>query len=259
MGIGLAVARAFARRGAHLLLFARREEALKKAVDEVRSCVRSAGQRIGYRTMDVGNHEEVCRIAAGAAEGFGPPDVLINNAGIGYPRYFEDIPYAQFDATIKTNLYGTWNMISALLPFMKERGGYIVNVSSIIGFLGVFGYADYAASKFAVMGLSEVLQSELKRYGISLSVLCPPDTDTPGFKDENLTKPPETWALSENAKVLTADQVAEALLRGMRKRQYLIIPGLEGRFILWAKRFIPSLVNFVMDRQIRGAAHHTDK
>lgn len=91
---------------------------------------------------------------------------------------------------MKVHIYGVWNSISTLLPHMRQRGGYIVNVSSVLGFMGVFGYSDYCPSKFAILGLSEVLKSELKRYGIGISVLCPPDTDTPGFQVENQTKLP---------------------------------------------------------------------
>ena len=64
------------------------------------------------------------------------------------------------------------------------------------GFVGVFGYTDYCASKFAVVGLSEALRQELRPCGITVSVLCPPDTDTPGLANEDLTKPAETKAVS---------------------------------------------------------------
>ena len=84
---------------------------------------------------------------------------------IGLPS-IKRIPYAQLDETMKINFYGIWNTISILAPYMKELGGYIVNVSSIAGFIGVFGFTDYSASKFAIIGFSEALQSELRPHGI---------------------------------------------------------------------------------------------
>src|SRR5438477_366286 len=83
--------------------------------------------------------------------------------------------------------------------------------ASLAGLIGVFGYTDYCASKFAIVGFSEALRSELKPHGIMVSVLCPPDVDTPGFAVENTTKPPETVAISEGAKPMTPDEVAAEL------------------------------------------------
>ncbi|HPS94197.1 MAG TPA: SDR family NAD(P)-dependent oxidoreductase, partial [Deltaproteobacteria bacterium] len=175
---------------------------------------------------------------------------LINCAGRAYPHYFEDITHAQFDNTMKTNLYGIWNTVSALVPHMKKKGGTIVNVSSLAGFIGVFGYTDYAASKFAVVGFSEALRSELRQCNISVALLCPPDTDTPGFATENLTKPEETRVLSKNTKVMQPDDVAREMIRGIRRETFLIIPCLDGKIVCFMKRHFPALVDSVMSREI---------
>jgi len=136
---------------------------------------------------------------------------------------------------------------------MKERGGYIVNVSSIVGFIGIFGYTDYAAAKFGVLGFSEALRSELKRYNIAVSVLCPPDTDTPGFAEENKTKPVETKAISASASLMKPADVAAALLKGMAKKEFIIIPNADGRFTYIMKRLLPGLVELVTDAQASKA------
>jgi short-subunit dehydrogenase len=104
-----------------------------------------------------------------------------------------------------------------------------------------------------VIGFSEALRSELKPHGITVSVLCPPDTDTPGFAQENTTKPPETHAVSAGAKVMTAEQVADALFAGMAKRAPLIVPGFDGKVSALMKRLAPGLVERVMDRAIARA------
>jgi short-subunit dehydrogenase len=134
---------------------------------------------------------------------------------------------------------------------MKQAGGHIVNVSSIAGFIGIFGYTAYSASKFGIIGLSECLRNEMKPYGIKVSVLCPPDTDTPGFVRENLSKPEETKAISGNAGLMSPEQVAQALIKGMNKGAFLIIPGIEGKLIHLVKHLFPGFVGSVLDYQVR--------
>jgi short-subunit dehydrogenase len=203
--------------------------------------------------LDVSDNAAVNKTMDRAIRDFGAPKLLINCAGRAYPRHFESITYEQFDETMRVNMYGIWNTCAALVPHMKERGGAIVNTSSMVGFIGVFGYTDYAASKFAVVGFSEALKSELKRFNISVQVLCPPDTDTPGFAVENQTKPAETKAISAAARVMSADDVARHLVRHIRRGTFMIIPGMDGKIAFISKRLVPRIVEYVMDRDIRKA------
>ena len=252
-GIGLAFAKLMARKGASVVIFARRQQVLDEALQQVSAAGSSAGQKHGCLAMDVADREAVKSVLAKATAAYGVPDVLVNCAGRAIPRYFEDISYEQFNETVKVDLYGAWNTASVLVPLMKARGGYIVNVSSIVGFIGVFGYTDYAAAKFGVMGFSEALRSELKRYNITVSVLCPPDTDTPGFAEENKTKPPETKAVSASANLMKPEEVAGALAKGMAKGEFVIIPNMDGRFTYIMKRLLPGLVEMVTDAQAAKA------
>jgi short-subunit dehydrogenase len=252
MGIGLSIARLMAARGANVLIFARRQQYLDDTLKEIKAAGISSGQKFMSIALDMTLREEIEKALPEAVAEFGVPDVLINCAGKSQPGYCENVTYQQFDYVQKLNLYGSWNTISILLPLMKERGGYIVNVSSIAGFIGVFGFSSYSASKFALIGLSEVLRSELKRFGITVSVLCPPDTDTPGLIEENRTKPAETAAISSTASLVKPDDVARALLRGMEKKQFMIIPNLDGKFTYIMKRLFPGLVEWVMDMQVKS-------
>ena len=250
-GIGLASAKLFAARGAHVIIFARRQGALEDALKQIATGRITDQQKFSCMPLDVSRREDVEATMFRAVKDFGVPDVLLNCAGYAHPRYFEDISYAQFDEIMHVDLYGTWNTVSTLAPLMKERGGYIVNTSSMCGFLGVFGYADYCAAKFGIVGLSEVLRGELKWHNIRVSVLCPPDTDTPGFAEENKTKPDETKAVSGAAKMMQPEDVAKALLAGIAKEEFMIIPNFDGRFTWWMKRFLPGLVDMVMDSDIK--------
>jgi 3-dehydrosphinganine reductase len=256
-GIGLAAARLFFSLGAHVAIFGRGRERGDAAVREIEKARLSQGQKIGYRSLDVSRHGDVKAVMEKARADFGVPHVLVTSAGIAYPDYFEKIPREKFKEMLGTNLAGTWNAVASLVPHMKNEGGHIVTVSSIAGIIGVFGYTAYSATKFAVIGFSESLRSELKRYGITVSVLCPPDTDTPGLAEENMTKPAETRAIAGNAGIMKADDVARALVAGMERGTFLIIPGFEGKFVSFAKRLLPRLVEFMMDRDIRRVARRS--
>ena len=250
-GIGRAAAEQLAARGADVVIFARRREPLEAAAAAIAARAVRPEQRVVWRQCDVADAARVGDVLGAAIAEIGPPDLLINCAGRAVPNYFERIDATQLDETLRINLAGTWHAVQTVLPHMRaRRRGHIVNVSSLAGLIGVFGYTDYCASKFALIGFSEALRAELRRDGIAVSVLCPPDTDTPGFVTENTTKPAETLAASAGASVLTADAVAAALLDGITRQRFLIIPGREARFAYLMKRFLPGLVTWVMDRQV---------
>ncbi|MBN2354364.1 MAG: SDR family oxidoreductase [Spirochaetales bacterium] len=252
-GIGLALAQAFAKEGAHVVLFSRSEDKLKKAVAATEKVKKNTAQRIGSYKLDVTNEASVKKVLGDAVREYGVPDVFVNNAGRSLPNYFEQISSSQMEEIMRVNLYGIWYILSAILPQMKAKGGYVVNTSSMSGFMGVFGYADYTASKFAVIGLTEVLRSEYLKHNITFSVLCPSDIDTPGFKEENKHKPPETMAATGNAKLMRPEAVARACLKGMKKGKFVIIPGGTPKIGYFIKRHWPGLLMSMFDGDIKKA------
>lgn len=249
-GIGLSSAKLLAAEGAGVVIFARNSKRLEEAAAEVQKNAKG-GSRVGFMTLDLSDNAAVKNTMDKAVNDFGIPDMLINCAGRAYPRNFEDISFTQFDETMHINMYGIWNTCQALIPFMKKRGGVIVNTSSMCGFIGVFGYTDYCASKYAIVGFSEALKSEMKQYNIDVHILCPPDTDTPGFAEENKTKPEETRAISASAKLMSPDDVACVLLNGIRAGKFMIIPGMDGKFTYIMKRLFPKMTEKVMDMSIK--------
>ena len=249
-GIGLATAKLLASEGANVIIFARRPDLLGIASLEMESRRISAQQRFSSKPLDVSQREEVQKVLSAAVSEFGAPDILINSAGVSYPQRFGDIPYDKFDEVIKVNLYGTWNTTDILAPCLKARKGYIVNVSSMAGLIGVFGMTAYSASKYAVIGFSEALRSELKPQGVTVSVLCPPDVKTPMLESSNKMKPEEAKAISSSTAIMTPEAVAEGLVKGMLRGDFLIIPNASGKFAYLMKRLLPGLTEWVIDRKI---------
>ncbi len=233
-GIGRATARLLAQRGAHVSIIARRQELLDETIAELGELRTGQEQRLAAYSADLTDWEQAqAAITALVAGGF-PPDILVNAAGFAHPGYVQELPLEIFHRTMDVDFFGTLHPIKAVLPAMIERhSGQIVNFSSVAGFLGVFGYTAYGAAKFAVRGFSDVLRQEVKPHGIHVAVIFPPDTDTPQLHYEDQFKPLETRRIAGAARALTADQVAQALVRGLERRQAYILPGLDSKLYFW--------------------------
>ena len=231
-GIGLEMGKLFSAGGADVLLLARNLDKLQEAARAVENSRLSPGQKIGTLSVDVADHVDVDRKMTAALERHGAPDILVNSAGINkYADHFENITHAMFDEVIKTNLYGTRNMISALLAAMKPRKGHIVILSSAAGLFGMFGYTSYGTSKAALLGFADSLRYELRPLGMKLTVVCPPEVDTPMNLDEARTLPAEGRAMKNLAGIMSPEYAAAPIVKAVAKGQYLCIPGPLTRFL----------------------------
>ncbi|POI30713.1 hypothetical protein CIB84_005536, partial [Bambusicola thoracicus] len=160
------------------------------------------------------DYEQVENVLKQAQEKLGPVDLLVNCAGTSVTGKFEDIEVNSFERLMAVNYLGSVYPSRAVISTMKERRmGRIVFVSSQAGQLGLFGYTAYSPTKFALRGLAEALQMEVKPYNIYVTVAYPPDTDTPGFAEESKTKPLETKLISETSSVCQAEQVARVIVK----------------------------------------------
>jgi len=155
--------------------------------------------------------------------------VLVNCAGTSSSAEFVDTSSDEFVRLYAANVLTAVHATKATLPLMRPRGGgRICIISSQAGQAGIWGYSAYSASKFALRGFAEVLQMENKPYNIYVSVNFPPDTDTPGFEQENLTKPELTALLSETSGLFKPDQVADSVIRGITRGTFQSSVGIDG-------------------------------
>ena len=241
-GIGLALAKRVAAEGARVALVARRVEPLEAAL----ASLPGEGHRV--YPCDVADVDAVTEMAEKVQAEMGVPDWVVNSAGITRPGYFWELPVEVFHDMMRVNYFGTVHVSKAFVPAMMARGsGHLLNVSSVAGYLGVFGYSAYGPSKYAVWGFSDVLRAELKPYGIKVHVVFPPDTDTPQLHYEMPLKPPETRILAETGGLLSAEQVAEEILRSVRRGKYVILPGADPKWMWKASHLLGCGTYKVMD------------
>lgn len=177
-GIGRETALALGREGVKVGLVARRAERLQ----DVASSVRAAGGTAEVFAGDVTDPETSERAVRGCAERFGRLDVLVNNAGAGLFATVEQTTAEDLEAMLAVNLKATFHGIKAALPVMRRQGsGQIVNVASTAGRRGSPYVGAYCAAKFAVVGLTESLRTELLGTGIDVSLILPGATRTDFF------------------------------------------------------------------------------
>jgi len=249
-GIGLAAARLVVKAGGKVAISARGKERLDAALAELKAL----GPNVDAIAIacDVSNPDDSRRAAAEVIAHFGHCDVVIANAGVAHCMRILDTDDDSFERMMRINYLGTVHSIRAFLPHLTERrSGRIGIVSSLLGFMGTFGYAAYAPSKFAQVGFAECLRQELLEFNVGVTILYPPDTDTPQLAAENLTKPAETKAITGNAKTLPAEAVALPLLQGLARNKLSVVPGGMGKFAHFMKRHAPGLVNWVIDGDLK--------
>lgn len=253
-GIGLAVARCLAQAGSHVWLVARRPEMLAAALSQLKDARQSDGQRFGTVSADISDAGQAFAALEQVTSEIGVPHLLVNSAGVARPGYLHEHSLDAFRWMMEVNYFGTVHMVKAALPGMMARGlGHIVNISSIAGFIGVYGYSAYGASKFALTGFSDVLRAELKPHGIHVSIVFPVDVDTPQLADESQYRPAETRALVDGGPVLSPEAVAIAILRGVSRGQYVIIPGMAGKALYWLAHILGTAAYPVMDWMVARA------
>lgn len=245
-GIGRALARELAARGARLLLLARREELLQQLHAELAP---SSGA-ILISPGDVTEPADRARALAQAEAAWGAIDVLVNNAGIGAIGSFATGDAGRLRRIMEVNFFAVAELSREALPLLKRgQQPVVVNISSILGLCGLPDYADYCASKFALEGLSTSLRREWRTADIDV-LMVNPGTTRSEFFDHLLTHegplakrggaPPGVPA------EVVARQIAQAIERGRRQ----ITPSASGRWLVRAERYAPRLVDWVLSRML---------
>ncbi|XP_021299027.1 3-dehydrosphinganine reductase TSC10A-like isoform X1 [Herrania umbratica] len=242
-GIGLALAHQAASQGARVSLLARSLSKLEEAKQSIRL---SSGVDVSIFAADVRDHDAVQK----AINDAGPIDVLVVNQGVFVPQELEKQGLDEVKFMIDVNLMGSFNVIKAVLPLMKERKDRgptsIALMSSQAGQVGVYGYTAYSASKFGLRGLAEALQQEVIADNIHVSLIFPPDTDTPGFEQESKVRPELTTILAGSSGSMKADEVAKKALDGIKSGSFIVPCNFEGQMLAIATAGLSPQRSFLM-------------
>src|SRR5512147_522849 len=178
-GIGHATAVKFAREGAKVAVCDINEKAAHDVAREINA---AAGEAIHFH-VDVTDKDSIGRMVEGVMAKWGRIDTLVNNAGIVQDAQLKKMTEEQFDDVIDVNLKGVYNCTKAVVDIMLEQhSGCILNASSIVGLYGNFGQTNYAATKFAVIGMMKTWARELGKRGIRANAICPGFIETPILK-----------------------------------------------------------------------------
>jgi len=251
-GIGLAVAKDVVRLGGSVYIIA--IDGLAQAKKEVELLRLHQDQFVETILCDTTDRDTLEPLVREIIEQRGVPDYLFNFVGYAYAQYVENLCIDDFRRNMDVNYYGQLVPTLVILPYFLEdgRGGHISFTSSVLGCFGIMGYAAYVPTKHALVGLAEVLRNELRPFSIKISILYPPDTRTPGFERENRAKPPECALLSEKAKLLEPEDVAETFILGVLNTRFQILPG-KAKLYWRLFRYVPGLVRILMDREYAKA------
>ncbi|XP_076376913.1 3-ketodihydrosphingosine reductase isoform X2 [Megalopta genalis] len=230
-GIGKCVAITAAKHGAHVTIIARDVQKLEAARNEIiHACKNKDTQKIEYLSLDVGqDYEAVEKALSDLERTMGPIYMLVNCAGTAICGKIEDTRATDLKKMIDLNFLGSYYCTKAVVQRMKAtQEGIIVLTSSQAALLGIFGYSAYCSTKFALRGLAESISMELTPYNVSVTLCLPPDTDTPGFAVEELTKPLETKLISETSSLVSPEVVANKLFKDALAGKFFSTIGVEG-------------------------------
>ena len=216
-GIGRLIALRLAREGSRVGLVSRREDALNELKEEIE---RDGGEAVAL-PCDVGDRDQALSCAAKAETSLGGIDLLVNNAGYGRHRAFLSWDLEDMERMMRVNYLGSLYFTKALAPGMVARErGFIVFIASVAGRMAPPDESAYAASKHAMVGLSESLSIELEDSGIHVLTVCPGSVQTPFFDKEALERMPPVARRAMVQPEGLVDAIFKALSRGRHQITY---------------------------------------
>lgn len=244
-GIGAQLARLLADHGVHLVLTARRKDAL----DVVAAACTARGVRVDVITADLGQPDAATTLWNAAAAG-GAIDIVINNAGFGYFRPFTDADWTRDAELLQLNITSLVELSRRFVDARRADPGraYLVNIASIAAYQSTPNFAVYTASKAFVRNFTEALHDEFVGTPISVTCISPGGTHT-GFHD---AAGAGDYGWLANRSMLSADKVARITLAAMRRRKRNVIPGVMNKISCFGVRFVPRRFASWMSRRVLG-------
>jgi len=248
-GIGLCLVKSLISEGTNVAIFDLRVD--DAVITELQKNARPS-QKMEFYEADVTDPIAVEAAMDKAAGDMGAPDLAINSAGMMRNGEFTALPYETFERVVRVNLLGSRNFAAGALKHMHS-GGHLVLIASLAGLAGSYTQSAYAASKFGVVGLAEVLRVEQKLKGIDVSVVCPGEISTPLLDYERAHGSRITETVNAFAGVLPVDEAVAGILKGIRKREYMITPGFRAKLTRFLARKATGVMHRIVDQKVAKA------
>jgi short-subunit dehydrogenase len=244
-GIGRSLAEQAAQAGARLVLTARSADRLERLADSLSA----NGAEVFAVPGDITSEADRQHILTAALERFDGLDVLINNAGVGSWCHFAESSEEILRRVFEVNFFAPAELIRLAIPVLhKGRQPAIVNVASMCGRRGIPAWSEYSASKFALCGLTEALRGEMVRFGIDVLLILPGLTRSELWS--HLLRNTGRYQIDVD-KGMPPEEVADGILRALRKNRTETVLGWDARWMLRVNRFLPRLVDALLARQVR--------
>lgn len=248
-GIGRALAKAFSREKAKVIISARNEERLNELAEEIR---KKENSEVLVVKTDISKKEECSNLIEKGISHFGKLDILVNNAGRTMWCQFDEIQDLHIiNEIMETNLYGSIYCTYYALPYLYKTGGHIVAISSVAGLTGVPCRTIYSASKHAMVGFFDSLRVEIEPKGVHVTIVAPDFVKSEIHKralkgdGSSLGQTPMV-----ESKIMTAEECAELILKAILKKERLLITSTRGKLGRWLKLLCPSLVDKIARKAI---------
>lgn len=242
-GIGAALAREFAREGAHTVLVARRVERIEALAAELST----GGRRSLAVAGDVSCDGDMERAVAQVRKEFGRLDVTVANAGILVRGRIVTLTLEDYRRQMETNAFGTLRTVMASIPSLQETRGRIVIIGSLIGMISIPGGTPYCMSKFALNGLADGLGHEMAPYGVSVMHVMCGFVSTEIYDNVTLRRPPHKWI------ILTAEQASKEIVAAAYRRKRTLILPWPTKMAIFFQRHCPWAVHRVISRAFKKA------
>ncbi|MFI3278395.1 MAG: SDR family oxidoreductase [Rikenellaceae bacterium] len=239
-GIGEALVKEYASLGAKVVAAARQEDKLKAIVDEITS---RGGEAI-YSVCDVVREEDCKLLLDKAVDRFGGVDIVICNAGLSMRAIFDDVELDVLHRLMDVNFWGCVNTVKYALPYIQKSCGSIVGVSSVAGLHGLPARTGYSASKYAMTGFLETIRIENLKKGVHVMIACPGFTaSNVRFSALNATGDTQGESPRDEAKMMTSEEVAKIIVKGVNSRKRLSLMEFNGRATHLIKKFFPAFLD----------------
>lgn len=239
-GIGKALAFAFGREGAKVVVSGRNQQNLDATSLELAA----AGIDNLAVKADVSVEQQCQEMVQATVQKYGKLDVLINNAGISMRALFEDLDLDVIRKLMDINFWGTVYATKYALPYILETKGSVIGISSIAGYRGLPARTGYSASKFAMHGFLETLRTELLHKGVHVMVACP------GFTASNIRNTAlaangaqQGESPREEGDMMTAEEVADRILKATKKRKRDLVMTFQGKLTVFLNKWLPGLTD----------------